>query len=196
MGRRCLREQRWSSTLPVSPIGIRYTQEALEVEDVGCVFVPLTRGKVAIIDSCDAHLILPYKWHATAKGYAARRPRKGGPTEFMHRVILGLPIGERVLEADHINRDRLDNRRSNLRVATSSLNSANAGRTIGISGLRGVTWQPRCGRWRARIEVNGREHFLGHFSSVEEAARAYDIAALEHFGVFATLNFSDREAQA
>ena len=101
----------------------------------------------------------------------------------MHRVILNAPPGR---EVDHINRNGLDNRRSNLRLATHAQNEANKPPR---GEYKGAYWCKKSGRWRASIRVDGRLRHMGRFATREEAARVYDDAALEAFGEFAYLNF-------
>jgi hypothetical protein len=87
-------------------------------------------------------------------------------------------------------RNGLDNRRSNLRPATPSQNSGNARRpSDNTSGFKGVTFYGRTGRWRAYIGGHLRQRHLGYFRTAEEAARAYDEAAIDTWGEFAHLNF-------
>lgn len=104
----------------------------------------------------------------------------------MHRYLMGDPTG---LEVDHINLDTLDNRRSNLRVATRSQNAANRRRqSNNSSGYKGVSWNKERKKWHAYICV-GRKHItLGRFNSIVQAARAYNDAALTFFGEYAKLN--------
>lgn len=103
-------------------------------------------------------------------------------------MLLGLEVGKhRAAIVDHVNGDGLDNRRSNLRIVSSTQNRWNAKvRSDCRSGLRGVRQQQ--GRWIARILVDGRRRSLGSFSTAEEAAAAYDAAASKFFGVMARLN--------
>lgn len=161
------------------------------------IAIPLTQGKVALIDEGDAPLVLPYRWHRRYSprehtDYAGRSillPNGKPHLVFMHSVIL-LPIPGLVV--DHRNGDGLDNRRENLRYATTSQNGGN--RRIGAnntSGYRGVDYRKRRLRWRARIAFEGERIELGHFGSPEEAARAYDLAARRLFGEFARLNMPD-----
>jgi hypothetical protein len=96
-------------------------------------------------------------------------------------------------EIDHINGDRSDNRIANLRPATHRENCKNMSRMTGqrlnTSGLKGVFWDKRRKRWRASITADSRTHFVGRFDTREEAARAYDAAAIQRHGQFAKLNF-------
>lgn len=93
-------------------------------------------------------------------------------------------------QIDHIDRDRANDRISNLRSATQSQNNANTGmRSDNTSGYRGVCWHRPSGRWFARLKKDRRQISLGYFRDAREAARAYDIAAQKMFGNFASLNF-------
>lgn len=152
--------------------------------------IPLTKGKFAIVDDADHAEISKYKWHFSSMGYAERSVyiSKGKyRREAMHRVIAGAKAGEIV---DHVNMDRLDNRRANLRVGTKSQNGANR-RTNSNKAVKfkGVYTHQKCkDYYEARIIVNGKSIYLGSFNTPEEAARVYNAAAKEHFGEFARLN--------
>jgi hypothetical protein len=88
----------------------------------------------------------------------------------MHRELLSAPAG---LEVDHINGDKLDNRRANLRLATIGQNRQNAARRKdNTSGVKGVSWKRGENKWRARIVVDGKERHLGLFDRLEDAERA------------------------
>jgi hypothetical protein len=156
----------------------------------GVVEIPLTQGKVALIDEADHDLVSSYSWHThgTAPLLYARTalPTVNGkqPRRLMHHVITGLRY------VDHTNGNGLDNRRSNLRPATQSQNSRNRGKTrANKSGFKGVCWYPTTRKWVAAIRHNYKLVSLGYFFTPEEAARAYDAAALELHGEFAYLNF-------
>lgn len=159
--------------------------------------IPLTRGLVAIVDADDLERLMPWRWSASpcarpaGNFYACRGPRgvEDGPgTVYMHRVVIGAKKGQVV---DHINGNRLDNRRANLRFCSQSENSANSNKKCGVSGYRGVTESGKVNgkQWRARIRVDGRTRSLGYFSHAVDAARSYDNAAVNFFGEFAKLNF-------
>lgn len=111
-----------------------------------------------------------------------------GVTYLKHRVIWKMAYGaDPVLDLDHENRDRTDNRLSNLRAATPLQNSANMTKTRGASQYRGVS--PHGRRWRAAIQAGGSLKHLGVFDDEADAARSYDAAAAARFGEFANLNF-------
>ncbi|HEY1248462.1 MAG TPA: AP2/ERF family transcription factor [Nitrososphaera sp.] len=152
--------------------------------------IPLTRGEVALVDDEDYDWLMQWKWHYTSNGYAARRDGKYGPIILMHRQILGLEPGDKT-QSDHIDRDKVNNQRFNLRIASNRQNSMNTSTRkilFRSSEYKGVT-QYRDGRWMARIMVNYQQIFLGYFNTEEEAARAYDEAAIRYFGEYAYLNF-------
>ena len=108
---------------------------------------------------------------------------------YMHMEILGDCDGR---EIDHINGDKLDNRRSNLRFCTRSQNSMNhVLQSNNTSGYKGVWLRATTHHWQAEIMINQKHIRLGAFLSAEDAARAYDRAARKYFGEFAKLNFPD-----
>jgi hypothetical protein len=131
------------------------------------------------------------KWYCTAKGYAATRaqtPISQRPRQliYMHRLILGLTNG---LQGDHIHGSGLDNRRSELRVATRSQNAANRRPMCGCaSKYKGVTWHKGQSRWIARIKVDGQYAHLGSYLDERTAAEMYNCAALATFGEYACIN--------
>lgn len=151
--------------------------------------IPLTQGKHAIVDAEDYEWLSLYKWQYHS-GYATRSvyvPGKNPKTIRMHRVITEAKKG---LQVDHINSNRLDNRRSNLRVCTHAENMHNRGTMPNNkSGFIGVSWVKRERRWWAYISVNGKNKSLRYHNTATQAARARDEAALALHGEFALLNF-------
>jgi hypothetical protein len=139
--------------------------------------IRLSTGDVCLIDDGDVGWVSQHRWGRMGwKGrYVARTATVNGKktTIYLHRVLAGLPG----LEVDHINGDPLDNRRANLRPATRSQNEQNKQdtRLRASSGLRGVWYDKRRGRFVAGLHVNGRKISLGSYASASEA----DVAARE-----------------
>lgn len=128
----------------------------------------------AEIDDADAPLVCGPAWRLSNKGYAYRNEGARRETILMHRQILGLRPGGsrgRSPEGDHINRNKLDNRRLNLRVVTRSGNNQNRRWPVGKSGYRGVVWDRSHSSWRAILTLDGKQHSFGRFDDPAEAAR-------------------------
>jgi hypothetical protein len=144
----------------------------------GAVTIPLRRrdGSVrayALIDQEDAHLA-EHRWCLNGKGYVIRRAPAGDGTYqsvSLHRSILGLGARD-PREVDHISRDKLDNRRANLRIVSHASQVENVPARGGSSSHRGVTWNKQRRMWAARASVRGKRHHLGYFDDEQEAARA------------------------
>jgi len=155
--------------------------------------IPLSQGKVALVDDEDYETVSRFKW-CTIKGhnetiYAARYVRRADGTQTtvrMHRVIMKASAS---VQVDHENHDGLDNRRANLRLATSAENNRNTRmRKNNASGYKGVSWDQRANKWYAQIMANGRNIALGMFANIDDAADAYDEAARQLHGEFAHTN--------
>lgn len=163
------------------------------------VEVPLSQGRVALIDAEDAERVNQFKWTAHVKknrkkqSFYARRSIWGKEkqvTIWLHRFIMNAP---KDLQVDHINGNGLDNRKINLRLATNSQNHCNIPRENNWTGFRGVGRHRGSSKFYARIKKNGKQNDLGVFETAEEAAHAYDKKAVEIHGDFATLNFPENK---
>lgn len=155
--------------------------------------IELTQGFVALVDDIDFEHLSQFHW-CCSKGYAIRK----GPnntTIAMHRVILEKKLGRELTtkeKADHRDRNRSNNTRDNLRLATQKQNTANRSKASGTSSrFVGVSRQKATGKWVARIKINGRLVHLGSFSFEKDAAKAYDKMAYACYDEFANLNFPD-----
>lgn len=156
--------------------------------------IPLTRGFVTIVDDEDFEWVSQQSWYASGRpggDYAVGWDGKAKRNIYLHRLIMGAADGQSV---DHINGDKLDNRRCNLRFCTPSQNAANRRvkkRDSAVSPYRGIFWARERHHWRVFIMVDGKRRQAGQvFHSPEAAARAYDRMAVAAFGEFATLNFT------
>lgn len=152
--------------------------------------IVLTDGSVSLVDEEDYYIQSQFVWscmHSKSGNlYAVRRVNKNNRTVYIHRSIMG-DIPE--LDVDHVDGNGLNNQRYNLRWSTRAQNQGNKRVVGGTSSYRGVWWEKGKQRWRAGITIKGRGTSLGQYVIEEEAARAYDAAAKEHFGEFARLNF-------
>lgn len=152
--------------------------------------IPLTQGKFAKVDDEDFEWLSQWKWYFTGY-YAAREERgKDGKQRAirMHRVIADTPPE---LEVDHINGDKLDNRRVNLRNCVHYQNNFHQGmKKHNTSGYKGII-QINSEKWVAKINVKGKQIYLGSYDDPKDAAKAYDIGAKQYHGEFASLNFPE-----
>lgn len=150
------------------------------------ISIPLTGksgfGLCALIDAADEPLTYGYRWSLGSGGYARGYRHECGQRSAiqLHVLLCGM------VNIDHRDGDKLNCRRNNLRPSTRSQNNANR-RGWSKSGYKGV--REIFGKFTSRLQANGRTIHLGTFATPELAARAYDRAALEHFGEFARLNF-------
>ena len=156
--------------------------------------IELTKGKIAIVDDDDYEILSKWKWHICAAGYASRKQKSYEVTTtrkqiYMHRVINGTEDG---FFTDHINGNKLDNRKENLRSVTTSENLRNKkmpkNNKTGFKGVFNMGEKYMNRPWRAAIRIDGKTVFLGYFETSLHAAVAYDKSAKENFGEFARLN--------
>lgn len=159
--------------------------------------IPLSQGKVAFVDDEDYEALACHKWYAhkskkSSIFYAVRKITVSPKKRFMlsmHRVITDTPPG---VQIDHRDGNGLNNQRYNMRFATIAQNAQNVPkRRHNKSGFKGV--HSANGRWNATIRINHKPVHLGGFTSADEAARAYDRAAIQCHGEFAYLNFPEVE---
>lgn len=153
--------------------------------------ISLTQNKIALIDDEDLDLVSEYTWcaHKAKQTYYAYTPEGLK----MHRLIIDAP---KEMQVDHKNGDGLDNRKENLRVCTNQQNSYNKRKVKGKSKYKGVSIYDKLkNKYRAKIVVDNTTFHLGYFLFEEDAAKAYDKAAIKYFGEFAKLNF-ERDCQS
>jgi hypothetical protein len=154
-------------------------------------YIELTQGKNAIVDDEDLEIVAKYKWHYN-NGYACRRIHKRisfkkykGEYVYMHRLLAKAKTGV----VDHINGNRLDNRKSNLRVCTQSDNMCNQiNRRTNKWGYVGVYYAKDRNKFAARLRYKNKTYGLGYFETVELAARARDKGAIKIHKEYARLN--------
>lgn len=154
------------------------------------VFIPLTQGKVAVIDFKDFNKVRGIKWHAhrsNRRWYARYRDPVRGLI-YLHRFLLCPPSR---VQVDHKDGNGLNNCRYNLRKCSNRQNhqAFKRKRPQATSQFRGVCWYARDAVWTAQIFFRGRQIHLGRFLDETNAARAYDDKAKELFGEFSALNF-------
>ena len=149
--------------------------------------IPLSRKRIAIIDEEDYEKVSKYKWYCSSVGYANHKSK--GACLAMHRYILDL--NDRKMTVDHINGNKLDNRRCNLRICTQRLNTKNKTKQYdNKSGYKGV-YLHSSKKWVTNISVDNKTVYVGIFSDIIKAAKAYDEAAVKYYGEYAKLNFPD-----
>lgn len=127
-----------------------------------------------LVDAADADWVNQWRWHINGDGYAKRGQQvAGAPLNiFLHRELLGIERDSK-LETDHINRDRLDNRRSKLRAVTHAVNMQNKKPYRGSSSkYRGVSWCKRSRKWAVTVRIDKKLHHFGYFLSEEAAGLA------------------------
>lgn len=154
--------------------------------------IPLTQGKIALVDDEDFERLCKYRWYSYPRSdratfYATRANKRSGKTVYMHREILRVRGRKTV---DHIDGNGLDNRRANLRACSHQQNCMNQKMQSRSksSRFKGVYRMRTRRKWRAQVRIDGKAYALGHFPVEEDAAIAYNVAAQLFFGEFARLN--------
>ena len=131
----------------------------------------------------DFYLLEICSWFVSVKGYVygcatdEREPSGNKKRSLIHRLVLKNTLGrdlETHEQVDHINQNKLDNQRSNLRLASNQENHRNKGKNANNqSGFKGVYWAKNAGKWRAQVTVDGRRIHLGYYTSSQDAHKAY-----------------------
>jgi len=156
--------------------------------------IPLTQGKVALVDDEDFDRVNQYKWYVHRGGnnyYALTSTKIGGVKKIvaMHRFLLGLSLNDGIL-TDHRNLNGLDNRQNNIRRCNRAQNGQNTqSREDTTSRFKGVCWDKLNKKWESRIGIKNKTKYLGRFIQEELAALAYDFAAMRYHREFANFNF-------
>lgn len=142
---------------------------------------------ITLIDDDDYKKSTKYEWGLSGRGYVSKSIKRNNKwhTLYLHHFLMGT-----FDEIDHIDRNPLNNQRSNLRIVTRSQNQMNKGKQKGkwSSIFKGVGWVKRKNRWSSRICFNGKSIYLGSFKNEIDAAKAYNDRAKKLFGKYAYLN--------
>lgn len=142
----------------------------------------LTKGAYTLVDDEDFEYLNQWKWYLSSKGYAMRGTHVGSSKDGsrktihlrMHRIINNTPEG---LQTDHINRDKLDNRKENLRSVTNRQNQLNRSvQKNNTSGHNGVYWHKLNRKWVAFIKTNEKVKYIASFENIEDAIKAREEA--------------------
>lgn len=139
------------------------------------------------VDDEDFEMLSQYKWRIS-KGYVRTTIKIYGKWKniFMHRLIMNTPKG---MFTDHIDRNKLNNTKNNLRIVTSQQNNMNVQKRKNCSSkYKGIHWFKRDKKWQAQIMINNKHIYLGLFKNEIDAAIAYNNKAKELFGEYAYLN--------
>lgn len=150
----------------------------------------LKNGTIILIDKEDLEKVSKYSWDINNSGYV--RVSLNLKTKYtgmlLHRFIMGLTDPN--IKLDHIDCNKLNNQKTNLRIATMQQNARNRTKTkkLGYSKFKGVSFNKRKNKWIAAIYINYKRHHLGYFKDEISAAKAYNKAAIQNFGEFARIN--------
>lgn len=168
---------------PKNTKGQRINTEIHLLSDGESAEVVTNTGFRILISTSDVDAVVGRNWHVSKVGYAFSNPSKASKGCYMHRHLMGVPDGQLI---DHINGNRLDNRRENLRICTFLGNAQNKGMAdSNRSGFKGVYQHGGKGSFISRIHVNGVAKHLGSYKTAEEAHEVYCLAADMLHGEFA-----------
>lgn len=144
--------------------------------------ITLTKGHSVVVDQNDYWLLRMFKWHSD-NGYACNKDLGS-----MHRFLMHDP---KDMHVDHIDGNRLNNRRENLRVTTPQQNQSNRRNGYGKSRYVGVAWEESHERWKVTVMHEGKQHYVGVYRDEVEAAKAYNVASIRLRGEHAGTNLID-----
>lgn len=156
----------------------------------GMKVIKLTQGYETLVDDADYEELAKYSWYYKKSpdgkgGYAVRNSEYGKDkrrtTLRLHRQLMDTPPG---FETDHANGNKLDNRRSNLRIVTKNQNQWNRRKQRGSSRYKGVSWNKQNQRWHVSLQLNGKKVWLGYYRTEEEAGEAYKAGVSKFFGKY------------
>jgi hypothetical protein len=149
----------------------------------GCVRGILKNGKEFLFDKEDYEKIRQHKWYENYDGYVFTKIN--GVKIFLHRFVLNMqPHSGDGIVVDHIDHNKMDNRKSNLRTATISQNKMNNTGYQNTSGFIGVGWHKSLKKYFVRISINKVETHVGYFEDIKDAVKARLMAEKEHYGEF------------
>ena len=167
-------------------------ESMIGIVDTKKIFLEDTKEFCVLVDYADAVWLDQWNWYSSERGYARRNAVGTADTAstLMHRVILEFHGYDLIgMDVDHINGNPLDNRKCNLRVVSHQQNCFNRKLSKNNStGYKGVSLYKPNGKFKAYIKVNYKQIVLGYYDTAEEAAEAYNKAAIEYFGEYARLN--------
>jgi hypothetical protein len=154
--------------------------------------IQLEKGTI-LVDDDDWEYLNEFSWYISHTGYSYTgiwmKFKQTTKQVKMERFIMRVPKGFII---DHINGNRCDNRKENLRLVTKQENNINRCKRSGCpTTYKGLTWIAKERRWKVRVKLDGKEYYVGRFVNEIDAAHAYDFKALELFGEIARLNFPD-----
>lgn len=154
--------------------------------------IQLNQGIITIVDDDDFEYLNQWKWYllkSHTNYYAIRTSKPENKLIQLHRVVIKAKEGEFV---DHINGDKLDNRKINLRICTRSQNAQNRKTNkLNKSGYNGVSWCIKNKKWVAQIQYENKKIHIGYYINAIDAAKAFNEAAQKYHGEFAKLNILD-----
>lgn len=177
---------------------MKMEQQYTVIEDIRRIYLKDINNIIvdyAVVDNLNFKYLDKYNWHKNGDGYAARircYPNKQITISMAIQIMKIMGKWKKGKEIDHINRNKLDNRLCNLRMATRAENNRNVGlRKDNTSKYKGVSIATNCHikKWLAQIQFNKKKMYIGRYETAKEAAKAYDRKAKEYFGEFARLNF-------